>query len=51
MGGEALGPVKALCSSTMECQTRNWSGWFGGGGAGEGIREFLEGKTRKGDNI
>jgi hypothetical protein len=44
MGGEALGPVKALCSSVGECQDRE----AGGGGLvsrgrGDGIADFQRG--------
>jgi hypothetical protein len=46
MGGEALGPVKALCPSIGECQDQEWE-WVGWG-AGGGDREFLEGKLGKG---
>jgi hypothetical protein len=43
MGGEALGPVKALCPSIGECQDHEWEwvGWGAGGGWGGG---FSEGK-------
>jgi hypothetical protein len=49
MGGEALGPEKALCPSIEECQDQEWE-WVGWG-AGGGERGFFDGKTRKGDNI
>jgi hypothetical protein len=48
MGGEALGPVKALRPSIGECQNQEWEwvGWgAGGGGRGWG---FSEGKLGKG---
>jgi hypothetical protein len=47
MGGEALGPVKALCPSIWECQDQEWEwvGWEAGGG---GNRGFWEGKLGKG---
>jgi hypothetical protein len=48
MGGEALGPVKALCPNIGECQDQEGEcvGW----GAGErgGDRGFSEGKLGKG---
>jgi hypothetical protein len=51
MGGEALGPVKALCPSIEKCKDQEWE-WVGcvagGRGSGEGI---FGGETRKGDNI
>jgi hypothetical protein len=43
MGGEALGPVKVLCSSIGECL-----GQEVGVGTGKGIFGV---ETRKGDNI
>jgi hypothetical protein len=46
MGGEALGPVKALCPSIGECQDQEWE-WVGWG-AGEGERGFSKGKLGKG---
>jgi hypothetical protein len=48
MGGEALGPVKALCPSIGECQGLEWEwvGWGAGGGGGD--RGLSEGKPRKG---
>jgi hypothetical protein len=53
MGGEALGPVKALCPSVVECQSQgSRSGWVGEQGEerakGEG---FFQGEIRKGNNI
>jgi hypothetical protein len=44
MGGEALGPVKALCPSTGKCQEQEWEwvGW-GAGVGGEGIGDFQSG--------
>jgi hypothetical protein len=48
MGGETLGPVKALCSSIGECQDQEWE-WVGWGAEGRGgDRGFLEGKLGKG---
>ena len=48
MGGEALGPVKALCPSIGECQGQEWE-WLGwGAGMGGGDSGFSEGKLRKG---
>jgi hypothetical protein len=37
MGGEALGPVKAVCPSIRECQDQEWEwvGWGAGGGEKE----------------
>jgi hypothetical protein len=35
MGGEALGPVKALCPSIGECQDQEWE-WVGWRVGGEG---------------
>jgi hypothetical protein len=46
MGGEALGPVKAVCPSIGECQDQEWE-WVGCR-AGGGDRGFLEGKLGKG---
>jgi hypothetical protein len=45
MGGEALGPMKALCPSIGECQDQEWSGSLGEQGE---VRGFLEGKLGKG---
>jgi hypothetical protein len=45
MGGEALGPVKALCPSIGECQNQEWE-WVVWG-AGKGGGDFLEGKLGK----
>jgi hypothetical protein len=47
MGGEALGPVKVLCSSIGECQDQEWEcvGW--GAGEGGGDRGFSKGKLGK----
>jgi hypothetical protein len=41
MGGEALGPVKVLCSSIGECQGQKAG--VGGLGSRGGHRGFLEG--------
>ena len=50
MGGEALGPVKALCPSVGECQVQEAGlGGLGSRGSREGIGGFGE-ETRKGDN-
>jgi hypothetical protein len=51
MGGEALGPMKALGPNIEECQDQEWEwvGWgVGGGERGWGI---FGGEARKGDNI
>jgi hypothetical protein len=51
MGGEALGPVKALGPSIGECQDQEGGGGgleSRGRGNGWGI---FRGETRKGDNI
>ena len=51
MRGEALGSVKALCSSIGECQGREVGvGGLVSSGRVEEIGVF-EGETRKGDNI
>ena len=49
MGGEALGPVKALCPSIGECQGQEMgvSGLMNRVGRGRG-RGFSEGKPGKG---
>jgi hypothetical protein len=47
MGGEALGPVKALCSSIGEARTRNGIGWVEEQEEKWGDRGFLEGKLGK----
>ena len=51
MGGEVLGPVKALCPSIGELQDQEWE-WVGWGarGGGRGLGIFT-GETRKWDNI
>jgi hypothetical protein len=50
MGGEALGPVKALCPSVRECQDREVGedGFMSRGRVWDGI---FRGETKKGDNI
>ena len=48
MGGEALGPVKALCPSIGECQGQDGSGWVVEQGESVGDRGFSEGKLGKG---
>jgi hypothetical protein len=53
MGGEALGPVKALCPNVGECHGQEAG--VGGlrektEGGNEG-RVFFRGETRKGNNI
>jgi len=52
VGGEALGPVKALCP---QCRGMpgpgSWSGWVGEQGQERGNRGFFGGETRKEDNI
>jgi hypothetical protein len=52
MGGEALGPMKALCPSIGECQDQEWE-WVGVGkqGGGERREGIFGGETRKGDII
>jgi hypothetical protein len=47
MGGEALGPVKALCPSIGECQGQE-TGVDRLGSRGERIGYFSEGKLGKG---
>jgi hypothetical protein len=49
MGGEALGPVKALGPRIGECQDQGWEwvGWEAGGGREGGDRAFSEGKLGK----
>jgi hypothetical protein len=54
MGGEALGPVKARCTSIGECQGQEVGvGELVNRGRGEAIGEgdFSGGETKKGDNI
>ena len=52
MGGEALGPVKVLCTSVGKCLGQGSGNlWVGEKGDGGEDRGFMEGKTRKGDNI
>ena len=53
MGGEVLGPVKALCPSVGECQGQEAKiGKLVSRVRGYGIGGVLgEGETRKGDNI
>ena len=55
MGGQALGPVKAQCSSIGECQGRDvrMSRWVGehpyrSRGKGHGIGDFERGNHEKG---
>jgi hypothetical protein len=49
MGGEALDPVKALCSSVGECQDREVGvGEMVSRGRGDGIGDFQRGKEEKG---
>jgi hypothetical protein len=51
VGGEALGPVKALCSSIGEYQDQEWV-WVGCGAGGVGRGQgIFGGETRKGDKI
>jgi hypothetical protein len=51
MGGEALGPVKVLCSSIGDCQDQEAGvGGLMSRGRGEGMGVF-GGEIRKGDNI
>jgi hypothetical protein len=52
MGGEALGPVKAQCASTGECQSGEagvggWGSTLIEAGVGGWHRGFLEGKPEK----
>jgi hypothetical protein len=48
MGGEALGPVKALCPNIKEFQDQEWE-WVGwGSGRGGRGRGFSEGKLGRG---
>jgi hypothetical protein len=49
MGVEALGPLKALCPSIVECQVQE-AGVCGLVSRGRG-KEIEGGKTRKGDDI
>jgi hypothetical protein len=54
MGREALGPVKARCTSIGECQGQEVGvGELVNRGRGEAIGEgdFSGGETKKGDNI
>jgi hypothetical protein len=55
MGGESLGPVKALCPSVGECQGREAGvGWCVGkqpSRNGRGMGEGVGGGAGKGDNI
>jgi hypothetical protein len=49
MGGEALGPVKALCPSVGECQEREVGvGGLGRRGMGDGIGGFRRGIEERG---
>jgi hypothetical protein len=49
MGGEALGPVKALCPSIGECQGQEVEvGGLVSKGMGGRDNEFSEGKPEKG---
>jgi hypothetical protein len=50
MGGETLGPVKALCPSIVDCQDQEFqcSGWVGEQGEGGKDRGYSEGKLGKG---
>jgi hypothetical protein len=51
MGGEALGPMKALCPTIRECRGQEEGvGGLESKGRGEGIGDFWR-ETRKGDNI
>jgi hypothetical protein len=47
MGGEALGPVKALCPSVGECQDRE-AGVGGLVNRGDGIGGFRKGNKKRG---
>ena len=49
MGGEALGPMKAGCTSVGECQGREAGvSRLVSRGRGKGIGDFSEGKLGKG---
>ena len=49
MGGEVLGPVKALCSTVGECQGKEEGvGRFVNKGRGDGIGGFLRGNQERG---
>jgi hypothetical protein len=49
MGGEALGPVKVLCTSVGECHSQEaGAGGLGSRGRGGKDMGFLEGKLGKG---
>jgi hypothetical protein len=48
VGGEALGPMKALCPSIGECQDQEWEWVCWGAGGGGGDRVFSEAKLGKG---
>ena len=49
MGGEALDPVKALCSSVGECQDREVGvGELVSRGRGDGIKGFQMGTQQRG---
>jgi hypothetical protein len=51
MGGEVLGPLKALCPSVRECQGQGVGvGGYMSRWIGEGLGCFGR-ETRKGDNI
>jgi hypothetical protein len=47
MGGEALGPVKALCPNIGNARTRNGKGWVGKQGEGEVIGDFWRGNFKR----
>jgi hypothetical protein len=53
MGGEALGPVKALCPVTGNAKARKqeWVGWWSRGRGQETGEEDFRGETRKVGNI
>jgi hypothetical protein len=49
MGGETLGPVKALCPSVGECQGQELGvGGMMSRGSGEGIVDFQRGNQERG---
>ena len=49
MGGEAFGPVKALCPSVGECQGQEAGvGGLVNRGSREGIGDFQRGKQERG---
>jgi hypothetical protein len=49
MGGEAFGPVKALCPSVQKCQGQEGEWVVGGAGEGGEDRGSFGGEIRKGE--